>query len=317
MKINSLEKLGIWTKDPRIEKARKIILPLIKKRVKNNPIFDELDLEHQILFRMTTFPVKDAFNHIEDIFEEQFTIICKRMLAVKIPPEDLFCFGYPRENHNWKLKWESNKKELYAINKKERRKVLFKEVSKEAAKEIMDNYHYIHCSRSTNGWAFGFYLEGFKYPFAVEEIEPCTQSHNYKKAILMLNDIDYRTCVELTRFYSVPNSPRNVISISDKLVGRILKEKGFEWMMTATMPIFSKTKSTTIAGGIDKPIFCKKCEFEFFRRDDNCWELCVSRRKMENHLTIKSVWNLHPVFEFIKPLKKQRVGDIPLIYIEK
>ena len=75
------------------------------------------------------------------------------------------------------------------------------------------------------------------------------------------------------------NTPKNLISILDKLAGRALKDKGYEWMMTSVMPAFAKTKASITAGGINVPILAKKLEFEFFKKDDGCYELCVNRRK--------------------------------------
>jgi adenylate cyclase class IV len=49
----------------------------------------------------------------------------------------------------------------------------------------------------------------------------------------------------------------------DGLVARHYKEKGMEALFTTTMPMYSKTKSTTIAGGINKPLLVKDLRHKF------------------------------------------------------
>ena len=75
------------------------------------------------------------------------------------------------------------------------------------------------------------------------------------------------------------NTPKNLISILDKLAGRALKDKGYEWMMTSVMSAFAKTKASIIAGGINVPILAKKLEFEFFKRDDGCMNFVPTEEK--------------------------------------
>ena len=170
---------------------------------------------------------------------------------------------------------------------------------------------------------FGFFIRGEKIPFAIEEVEPCDISRNYKKAVLMLSDVNYHTTVELTRFYSVPNTPKNLISLLDRLVGQALRDKGYEWMMTSVMPAFAKTKATTVAGGINIPLLAKKLILEFCERKDKKYELCVPRlkAKMKNNIKVVGIKKeLFPVIEMIKPLVgglKPNLEKNKLFYIER
>lgn len=308
IEINTKDFSTIWQKNELVQKAREIILPKIE-----GGRYDTQDLEHQIIFRMTTYPLEEAFKQIDNIIEEQKYIVEERIKASKVPPEKLFVFGFNRsEDNRGILKWEKEKDILYSCNGEEKEEIIFKEITskkeKLICKDIIENYHYIHCDRchEQKGLIFGFFVKGNSIPFAIEEVEPCSLSRNYKKAILLLSNVNYHTTVELTRFYSVPNTPRNLIGIMDKLVGRELRDKGYEWLMTAVMPAFAKTKSSTIAGGIDKPILSKHLEFNFFERNDGRFELCVDRKRdrVKTNKVIKSKWNLFPVVEMIKPLKK-------------
>jgi len=330
IKLNTIIEEDIWQSDDRIKRAREKIKGKINRSLAHSKIkFDTQDLEHQILFRMTTMTEKTAFQSIDKIFEEQKTIVLERMSMAKIPPDKLFQFGWQRGKEEWQMIWGKNKDILYCILKDKKgnilkkKEVIFKEITleeeKRRLKDIIENYHYIHCDRCDiqKGMMFGFYLRGHKIPFAIEEVEPCSLSRNYKKAILMICDINYHTVCELTRFYSVPNCPKNLVGILDKLVGRALRNKGYEFMTTAVMPAFAKTKATTIAGGIDNPIIAKKLQFEFFKRDDGKYELCVQRKKdILKKETIKSKWELYPVIEMIKSLNNTKLENY-IYYVEK
>jgi len=296
-KIQTKTFRDIWQKDARIEKIRKVLIPKINRSLAHSKIkFDSQDLEHQVLFRMTTSL------DFQKAFEEQRYIVIERMKNTQVKPNQLFCFGFKRKDE-WYVKWGKRREKLYAIHESgKKREIIFKELT-ESYSHIFNDYHYIHCSRG-NGMTFGFFLKGKKYPFAIEQVEPCSESSDYKKAVLMLLGINYNMAVELTRFYSVPNTPKNLIGILDKLVGRALRDKGYEYMMTAVMPAFAKTKATTIAGGINKPIFAKRLKLQFYKRSDGRFQLCVNRNKPKNAEIIQSKWELFPVIEMIKPLLK-------------
>lgn len=305
IEIQTRELENIWLEDPRIQKAREIISPLLGNG------YDTQDLEHQVLFRMTTYSEKEAFARIPEIVKEQEFITKERMKNSRVNLKELFCFGSKRKD-DWVMEWDDHKQGLYAVNGKRKKEIIFREITlkeeKFLYKNIIESYHYIHCDRcdENKGLMFACFLRGNKLPFAIQEVEPCSISRNYKKAVLLLLDINYHTTVEITRLYSVPNTPKNLISIVDKLVARALRDKGYEWMMTAVMPNFAKTKSSTIAGGMNCPIVAKHLEFEFFEREDGRYELCVNRKKskIKDPKIIKSQWKLLPTIEMIKSIKK-------------
>jgi len=313
--IKTIQIKEIWQKDKRIQNIRNQINKKIRLSVaRSKAKFDTQDLEHQILFRMATDSIS-----LDQAFKEQKYIVQERMKNAEVKPDKLFCFGVLRTGKCLKLVWGKDRKKLYAIDDKKKIEIIFKEITnqkeKDICSDIMQNYHYIHSSRP-EGYLYGFYVKGHKLPFAIEQVEPCDLSRNYKKAILMLHDINYHSVCELTRFYSVPNTPKNIIGILDKLVGRDLREKGFEFMMTSVMPAYAKTKSTTIAGGIDTPLYAKELSFEFFKRPDNRYQLCTKREKdkLTNPDIIKTKWKLFPTIEMIKPLVKKLKIDIPKVY---
>ncbi|MEK7168268.1 MAG: hypothetical protein AAB707_00985 [Patescibacteria group bacterium] len=61
----------------------------------------------------------------------------------------------------------------------------------------------------------------------------------------------------------MPGAPLNAISLMDSLVSKYYESKGIEALFTTTMPMYSKTKSTTIAGGINKPLLVKDLRHKF------------------------------------------------------
>ena len=314
IKLHTKSIKEVWVKSRVVDLYRKLLEPLII----DDGSCDPQDLEHQCLFRLLSSEIL-----VENVVKEQKNIVLERMEKAIVKPKDIFCFG-KRNDKEWVLKWDNRK--LYATQDDRKKEIIFREITlrkeRELCKNIIDNYHYIHCDRCDNekGLMFGFFLNGSTLPFAIEQIEPCSIARNYKKAILMLLDINYHTTVELTRFYSVPNSPKNLISVLDSMVGDALKDRGYEWMMTAMMPAFAKTKSSTTAGGIDTPIFAKPTGMEFFQRHDGAYELCVPRKKAKlNGEHIIKMDDGFTTIEMIKSLKgmESKIEEDKIYYIEK
>jgi len=120
-----------------------------------------------------------------------------------------------------------------------------------------DDLHYIHHSKN-KGEAFGLYFVGDDLPWALETTEHSTFGKEYKREALLAHGIDPNKAVELTRLYMLPGSPRNAVSIIDSLVMDYYKQKGFEAAFSTTMPMYSKTKGTTIASNMDEILLVKK-----------------------------------------------------------
>ena len=300
---------NIWQEDERIKKAREIIAPKIAKALDDtNIFFDGQDLEHQVLFRMTTYPEEEAFKKIDEIFDEQLYITKERMVEADTSPSDLFRLGHRRtDEKEWKLKWANGREHLIAeeIGGSKKRRVVWRQVEgdeKDRLDAIVNDYHYIHCSRG-KGWTIGFYFEDEDLPFAIEQIEPCSVSRDYKRAMMELLGVDVKKGVEITRFYTIPNTPKMVIGIRDKVAEKVLKQEGKRWMFTSVMPVFAKTKATTIAGGMDIPIFAKELKIKFYRRPDGRYKFCVNRKRemLGNPPVIENEWSLFPVIEMMRP----------------
>ncbi|KKU50216.1 MAG: Adenylate cyclase [Parcubacteria group bacterium GW2011_GWA1_47_10] len=255
----------MWSAHPLISELRKRILPLFPK----NAIYDPQDLEHQVLFRLTTFDPKDINDDlIQFIIDEQYRIVRDRLdnLKGKFDIDYLFR-GLTEKYHDLnvsdrlELKWEGEN--LVAKNDKRSFNIDFRVVHDEDIISLFSNeLHYIHRDRP-RGETFGFYFAGDDIPWAIETTEPSPIAKQYKRDALLANGIDPNKAVELTRFYTLPGAPTNAVSLMDGLVARYYRQKGIEALYTTTMPMYSKTKSTTIAGGINKPLLVKDLRHKF------------------------------------------------------
>ena len=148
IKISTIELDNIWQREKWVDKLRTTLIPLIQKDLERSEIkYDAQDLEHQIVFRMLT----DDTLEMADALEEQKAILLERIQKAKVAPGQLFCFGWNRKDKPWQMEWGKNKEELYAVRGSEKKEIIFREITlrqeKEICKDIIKNYHYIHCDR--------------------------------------------------------------------------------------------------------------------------------------------------------------------------
>src|SRR3989338_7105468 len=256
-----LEKM--WSSHPLIAELRESV----KKLMPPDKAYDPQDLEHQVLFRLTTFDPKDINNEtIKSVIDEQFGIVKYRLSKLDFDIEYLFrglTGKYQDLNINDRLElcWEDDK--IIAKNDRRSFSVEFRTIDDERLISLFSNeLHYIHQDRP-RGETFGFFFTGDEVPWAIETTEPSVIAKQYKRDALLANGIDPNKAVELTRFYTLPCAPTNAISLIDGLVSKYYKPKGIEVVFTTTMPMYSKTKSTTIAGGINKPLLVKDLRHKF------------------------------------------------------
>lgn len=264
LKINlidyDLDKM--WQAHPLINQLRGRLQPFLPKG-----LYDPQDLEHQVLFRLTTFDPKDITDEIiQFVIEEQFLIVQDRLSKVDFDLEYIFrgLSGKYRDlNVNDRLKLYNKDNKLIARNNNCSFVVEFRTVQDDNIISLFTNeLHYIHQGRP-KGETFGLYFAGDNIPWAIETTEPSVISKDYKRDALLAHGIDPNKAVELTRFYTLPGAPLNAISLMDSLVSKYYKSKGIEALFTTTMPMYSKTKSATIAGGINKPLLVKDLRHKF------------------------------------------------------
>jgi adenylate cyclase class IV len=252
----------MWNSHPLIERLRERIRPLFPEG-----LYDPQDLEHQVLFRLTTYhPDTMTDELLARVIDEQYTIMENRLSRITIDRAHLFrglSGKYHDLNviHRLELCWEGQK--LVAKNRHRSLAVDFRVVNNHEIVSLFTNeLHYIHQDRP-KGETFAFYFSGDDIPWAIETTEPSVITKQYKRDALLAQGIDPNKAIELTRFYTLPGAPTNAISLMDGLVTRYYQAKGIEALFTTTMPMYSKTKSTTISGGINQPLLVKDLVHKF------------------------------------------------------
>lgn len=230
-------------------------------------LYDPQDLEHQVLFRLTTFdPEYITDNTISDIVEEQYFIMQHRLNNSRYDLEYIFrgiSGKYHDLNVNQRLTLHNINNQIIAKNDHCTFEIDFKVLQDEKIISLFTNdLHYIHKDRQ-RGDTFALYFKGDDIPWAIETTEPSIISKEYKRNTLLAHGIDPNKAIELTRFYTLPGAPLNAISLMDRLVSEYYKPKGIEALFTTTMPMYSKTKGSTIAGGINKPLLVKDLQHKF------------------------------------------------------
>jgi adenylate cyclase class IV len=261
-------------------------------------LFDPQDLEHQVLFRLTTYDpttITDAL--IEEVIAEQLTIITKRLEPIQDSLPYLFrgLTGQARDlNRNRRLELKNINGSLVAIGEGCSFEVEFRKIDdRELIELFTEKLHYIHAGRH-KGDAFGFFFKGDAIPWGIETIEPSIITKKYKRDALLAHGIDPHKAVEITRLYLLPGSPRNAISILDGLVSKHYKNLGIEAMYTTTMPTYAKTKGATTAGGMKDVLLVKELSHHFKRTDINGKSQYV--HAVNVGLSDATVMTTHPAF---------------------
>lgn len=255
----------VWLAHPLVAQLREKIVRLLPSGL----LYDPQDLEHQVLFRLTTLDPKDITDEvIKDVIDEQYFIIEDRLKNSKFDLAYLFrgLTGKSNDlNINRRLKMTRNDKgQIFATSEDGIvLEVLFKKVEEEEIINLFTNdLHYIHEGR-TRGETFGLYFAYDKLPWAIETTESSVLAKEYKRKALLAHGIDPNKAVELTRLYTLPGSPRNAISVLDGLIRSHYSKKGLEAIYTTVMPMYSKTKGATISGGMDKVLLIKNLRHKF------------------------------------------------------
>ncbi len=320
-----------WPTHPLITHIRKQIKPFIDKVVvQTKYIFDPQDLEHQILFRLTTFPPSQLFKRgllLEEYFEEcgvyndwqkisflNSKIISKFVLnqeiILKVLKEQLLLIhervnkGNFSLNHIFKniknsnkifttkekeryiLKWESinGKRCLAAVKFDSTGKVVnsvpveFKKINKKLGRKFIQALHYTHAPRLKEE-IFGFFLSKSKFPFAIQTVNWIKDSPEFRQDALLIKGFNPERCIELRRLYTLPGSPRNIIGVLDRLIIRYFRKLyDIEVVITTVMPMYAKTRSTTIASGIDQILYARLLSHKFICKKINgkkVWEYII------------------------------------------
>lgn len=250
-----------WRSSELITSLRSRIIPRMPKG-----LFDPQDLEHQVLFRLTTFSPDEINDElIDEIIVEQRLVIEDRLRNVS-ELEYLFRGFNTRNkdlNINERLELKHEGGRLYATGHGRILEVEFRKITDESIiKLFTEKLHYIHSGRH-KGDTFGFFFQGDDMPWGVETTEPSIGAKKYKRDALVAHGIDPSKAIEITRLYLLPGSPKNAISIMDGLVAKYYKRHGIEAMYTTTMPMYAKTRGATTAGGMRDVLLVKELSHNF------------------------------------------------------
>jgi hypothetical protein len=238
-------------------------------------------------------------NILQQIIQEQFFITQERMKKSVLPLK--LIFGWldkngqifiRKENERYKLKWQNTdgKKYLTAVKIDKYGNVIncipvtFKKIDRrDLEKKFIRSLHYLHTNRP-GGDAFGLYLQGSKFPFAIETVENTKNSPLFRQDALLMKGFNPDHCIELMRLYTWPGSPRNIIGLIDRLVIEHYKKSKYniEAVITTMTPAYAKTRSTTIAGGIDQVLYVRPLSHKFIHRE-------INNRTVWEHITIRNL----------------------------
>lgn len=306
--------------------SSEIIDRLRKKIIKYFPqgLYDPQNLEHQVLFRLTTFDPKAIDEEIiKMVVEEQYLIIKSTLERLNFDLEYAFR-GLSGKYKDLNIKerlilYKEKNNKLLALNENRSFEVEFKEIDDEIIINLFtQEFHYIHNLRD-RGQAFGLFFKGDKIPFAIETTEPSILTKEYKREALLAHGIDPNKAIELTRLYCLPGSPKNSISLMDGLISKYYQEKGIEALFTTTMPMYAKSKATTISGGINKVLLVKDLRHTFIEgriKDKTVYRHVI---KLTEDLKGSKIITTHPNFpkmlvvEVYKILNKPTLEELDIL----
>lgn len=257
------------------------------------------------------YPIK--VDVVERIAMEQLLIIRDRLRETALPTADITQRQGIFAELGWKLQKHAG--DLYAkkvdiengVNKAvHKKKVTFKPVDIEYAKQLHSVFHYIHTPRAIK--AFGLFLEDSEQPFSVVAFD--TIDRPYKKDLLLMLGYNPSKCFDLARLYSKPGTPFNTSSTIFTLAFSYFREHEPEVqaVLSAFMPTYAHGMSM-ISAGFNYGSLVKEWRHSFVKRNIDgqvAWELATKRRIDGAQETIESQWPLLPVFELIASLKTPR-----------
>jgi hypothetical protein len=281
-----------WIGYPLMKYLKEDIKKIVAIKLAEEPILcDPIDLEYQILFRLTSYEAQEIFENgsalrkimeahtnqinwqglttlsddtvrkfkvnnvlVQKIFDEQKILVTKRMEESSLPLEKILNPEGIFAEEGWVIS-KNNDQYTLEHNEHDSVPITFKEVKREVAQAFHNDLHYIHTSRVWK--AYGFFLPDEELPFSVLAIEPVDRT--YKKNTLLLFGYDPRHCMEFTRLYSWPGVPKNVTSaIFGAMFSYLRKhEPRVEAAISAFMPTYASGLSM-LTGGFEHPIMIKQ-----------------------------------------------------------
>jgi hypothetical protein len=258
-----------------------------------------------------TYPVK--VDVVEAIVNEQLLIIRDRLRKATLPTADITQRQGIFAEQGWKLQKYAGALHAIKVDTEsgndtiiDKKRVTFKPIDVEYAKQLHAVFHYIHTPRAVR--AFGLFLEDSETPFSVVAFDVIDRS--YKKDLLFMLGYDPNKCFDLARLYSKPGTPFNTSSTISTLAFTYFREHEPEVqaVLSAFMPTYAHGMSM-ISAGFNYGSLVKEWRHSFVKREIDgrvAWELATKRRIDGTQETIESQWPLLPVFELVAELQIPR-----------
>lgn len=221
-----------------IEQIRNYICPkILEIATKIDEKFDQFDLEIQVLISSISLDRNALFlgnskklnlNTLDILILKQLSVILDRYKKFnnKLPVKELLT---PSGIFKSKTRYWYDENKIYAlpfdngfVDKEKTIEIEFKEVDKEIATDYENCFHYIHNDRNFSK-AFGLYIKGNKYPYAISILDFLSYRENdFKIKFLNQAGINKHQCVDEIRLYSFPWVPMLTSSLLAELVRKYL-----------------------------------------------------------------------------------------------
>ncbi len=310
-------KLSDWPRDPLMTYIRECVARQTGDFLgKTEMLCDPQDLKYQVLFRLTTFPVKSLFHAgqeleqylqangnyhdwrnilktdpdivrsysmnddlVEFVISEQAAVIQERMERSPLPLESILTPRGIFAEPGWVI---------------QRKNGTVRAVKEEGITSVSDSvglrfeeidpalaaqiHNDLHYIHTPRAdISFGLFVEGEELPFSALAFEKIDR--DYKANTLILNGYDPRKCYDLTRLYSRPGTPGNTSSSMFSLAFGYLKSNypEIQAVMSSFMPSYATGISMT-SGGFDNPVLIKPLKHVFLPKD-------LGKVKAFEHLT--------------------------------
>lgn len=312
-----------WPSYGLMEHMKAQVQPRIVEYISSSGLMcDPLDALYQVLFRLTSFNVRDLFqsgetleNFLEGykrtdgwrgllrlpetnyenaqlntqvlnrVLKEQMWLLEQNLGRSKLPLRDILERRGIFDEDGWEIK--KDRGQIIAIRRDRNGQIIdSRGVSfREVDPALASQFHQdLHYIHTPrSGQSFGFYLEGEELPFSILALEPVDRL--YKRNTLLLFGFDPRYCVDFTRLYSRPGVPQNVSSAIFGETFTYIRQHDprIEAAISAFMPSYASGQSM-LTGGFETPILIKPGVHYFapFPFEDGTGLEHLTKRRQQN-----------------------------------
>jgi cytidylate kinase len=191
--------------------------------------------------------------------------------------------------------------------KKSGRVIIFRPISADISRIYMKAFHYLHEERDDEVAAFGAFLDGDQFPFALVSYSPINRE--YKQTMLSYVGLEPSACLEFTRGWNSPWAPKNTMSCLFSYAHQRLKEHSeqqfnsykiatnLKGILTSINPNLG-FKAHAFRGVKYIPLGLKPAKFTYLRDEKGILNYC-SRRGIQKHLPLSEQENFKhsPMFQ--------------------